>query len=133
MPPYTTCCFAHEHAMAMMFYDDDSGFVLMSLDAFIEVNDDSEYVARFPAFAGRLGIADSREDALDSLRAVVEEWVTLFLEHNDIAEFQKYLLEECSFHLLSRPFKPAPHESEGAEQALLNVRFPAHVHNDGVQ
>ena len=120
----TRCVVAHTHGMATMMYSDHVGFVTLSLDAFVDTNKADEHVARFPAFPGRLGIADSRDEALDSLGNVLEEWVTLFLEHNKIESFQEYLIEQCQFQLVPRPFKRATPESEGAEQALLNVPIP---------
>lgn len=110
-----------------MVYDHNFGFVSLSLDAFITENEQEEYVARFPAFPGRLGIGDTRDQAMDSLRCVLEEWVTLFLERNSIEDFQHYLLDECGFQLVQRPFKKAPSESEGWEQALLSVPIPEHL------
>ena len=126
----TTCWCVREHGIAAMIYDDQVGVVTLSLslEGFVRMNELDEHVAEFPAFPGRLGIADSHDEALDSLCGVVKEWITLFLEHNDLEPFQAYLIDHCGFELVQRPFTPAT-EIEGAELALL--QFPVSgLHDD---
>lgn len=124
MPKVTTSLLVQRDGGIAIAPNEGTAMIAMVLRTKVaEDTDDGEYVARFPALPGRLGIGDTADEARDSLVAVVTEWITLFAEHNGLDKLQAYFVEQ-GFQMVPRPFVRPELDDPSDEFAVLNLPVP---------